>query len=168
MLAGSAIALLLPAVAGAKFTCQDRGAPLQGIVLRGLPAQPVARHTYTLTVTRPPLHNANPTPYLGTTYCGNPTRHKTGEPTAGWFQHIRGNPRGVYSLDVRFPHPGPWAVSYMDLDGTFHDAGLHQVEPAPHRTTPAAATRPSAATWLGAGVAALAVAGFAFFRRKHA
>ena len=28
---------------------------------------------------------------------------------------------------LRFPHSGSWALSFMDLDGTFYDLGLRRV-----------------------------------------
>jgi len=165
VLASTAAALLLPAAAGAKFTCQERGARPQGIALRGLPATPIARRTYTLTVVLPTAHATNPSPYLGTAYCGDAIKPEQAGATGGSFRRVGGHQGGdisVFSLDVRFPHPGPWALSLMDLDGSFYDFGLRPVKPAPPevKPTPTAARTggPPPATWLSAAGASLAIA----------
>lgn len=172
-LASAAAALLLPDAAGAKFTCQDRGARPQGIALRGLPATPIARRTYTLTVVLPTVHAANPSPYLGTAYCGEAIKPEqavaTGAQqavaTGGWFRRVAGHQGGnasAFSLDIRFPHPGPWALSLMDLDGSFYDFGLRSVKPSPPewKPTPTAARTggPPPVAWISAVGASLAIA----------
>lgn len=157
-----AVVVAAPAPAGAKFTCQQRGARPDGIELRGLPAQPIARRTYNLTVTRPTVEGGNATPYLGIGYCGKPILQQAPEPTGGWFRPARGKSRGAFTVELRFAHPGRWAVSFMDLDGTFHDFGLLRIKP---RTTPTKAAEATSflpralpTAWLGAGAASLAIA----------
>jgi hypothetical protein len=126
------VALLLPPDAGAKFTCQERGAPLEGIVLRGLPARPIAARTYTLTVTSRTVPAVNPSPYLGAAYCGGATEAAHAGSAGGSFRRLRGPRRDVFSLELRFPRPGLWALSFMDLDGSFHDLGLRRVRALPN------------------------------------
>jgi hypothetical protein len=120
-----AIALLaFPAGASAKFTCEDRGARPRGLDLRGLPATPVAGRAYALSVTLRTPDAANASPYLGAEPCdGRPE----GMPGAGgWFLPVPSE-IDLYVLSLRFPHPGSWALSFMDLDGTFYDLGLRRV-----------------------------------------
>jgi hypothetical protein len=65
-----------------------------------------------------------------------------------------GEPR-LYTLRLRFPEPAPWAVSFMDLTGSFHDLGLRTVRPPPmpaQRGFFAAALEMVLAAWGRAGL----------------
>jgi hypothetical protein len=138
-----AVALLvLPAGAAAKFTCEARGAPPDGTVLHGLPAKPIAGQTYALSVTLP-ADGVNSAPYLGAEYCGDPRGRGRPAGAGGWFRRVRGTQRDVYTLSLRIPKPGRWALSFMDLDGTFHDLGLRSVPPAAHADLQPASLDPS-------------------------
>jgi hypothetical protein len=116
----AALLLAFPPAAGAKFTCEERGRPPEGFVLRGLPAKPVAGRAYSLSVVLRTPDAANPAPYLGAERCGR--RPPAG--AGGWFTPAHGH---AYVLSLRFPSSGRWALSFMDLDGTFYDAGVHRV-----------------------------------------
>jgi hypothetical protein len=131
-LASAVAALLSRAIAEAKIGCESRGISRDGIALRGLPPRPVVGCTYSLTVALPDS-GVNAVPYLGAESCGE----LIGEAVAGasaWFRKASSQP-STFVMHLRFSHPGPWAVSFMDLDGTFHDLGLHRVTPAPARDT---------------------------------
>jgi hypothetical protein len=176
-LAALAGALLLTVDAEAKFTCQERGTSPDGIALAGLPARPVVGHTYRITVALPG-HGPNPTPYLGAQYCGEGgERAAAGED--GWFR--RAAQPGTFFTHLRFSRPGHWALSFMDLDGTFHDFGIRRAAARGTRVTdddalgtdplPAVgSTGTPALVWLAVGGACLTVgAGLLFSsRRKQA
>jgi hypothetical protein len=130
-------ALLLPAAAEAKVTCAPVDAE-PGVPLRGLPEHPVARRTYPLAVTLLD-RGVNPTPHLGAEYCGDDRPHHSAAGAGGWFRRVRGS-GGGYALDLRFPFAGPWAASFMDRDGGFHELGVITVLPA-NGISPAAAPR---------------------------
>jgi ribonucleoside-diphosphate reductase alpha chain len=119
-------ALLAPAQAGAKVTCESRGVRTPSLELSGLPGSPVVGRTYTVRlVTR--AHAVNPRPALAIIHCGtgNPTAETS--PANGWFRRVLGPTRGVFAVRVRFPQAGSWAISLMDLDGSFHDLGRRHV-----------------------------------------
>jgi hypothetical protein len=174
LLAGVA-AGLLPGSADAKFTCEDRGLEPEGIVLRGLPASPIAGRSYTLTVTLLDGYGPNSGPNLGAQYCGESVEPKNAPGIDAWFRRVGGAGSPVFSADVRFPRPGPWALSVMDLDGYFYDFGLRDVratsrERAKSReratTSTAGAGGSGALTWLVVG-AALAIAAGAAAVVRH-
>jgi hypothetical protein len=116
--------------------------------------------------------------FLGALYGG---RHRGpgAAGTDGWFREAAGEP-GTFFADVRFSRPGRWALSFMDLEGMFHDFGIRsvvastaQVRPVRERgTEPLAAVSDgdtSAWIWYAAGGTCL-TRGAALFlanRRKH-
>jgi hypothetical protein len=195
LLASAVSALLLADDALAKFTCDERGQPPDTIALRGLPASPIAGRSYPLLVTLPTGYGANPAPYLGGQYCGTAGERATVPGLNGSVRRVGGNGSRVFALELRFPRPGPWALSFMDLDGTFYDFGLRRVKaraaaamnaPATARTGGSATTERPGATraaraaggtdgsratsWLLGGTA-LAIAtgsGLAALRRRRA
>lgn len=173
-LAAAAGALLLTPGAEAKFTCQERGSSPAGIALAGLPVRPVVGHTYRIMVALPG-EGANPTPYLGAQYCGE-GGEKAVTGGDGWFRRVAAHP-GTFFTDLRFPRPGRWGLSFMDLDGTSHDFGIRRVAARGIRVTPdhALGTDPNRAVestgtsilvWLALGGACLTVgAGLLFSSR---
>ena len=164
-------AAVLPSSAMAKFTCDARGRPPEGIALRGLPASPLAGRSYRIVVTLPRSTGVNARPYLGAQHCG---RGSGGEPAPGidgWFRPVGAQGSRVFTLDVRFPRPGPWALSFMDLDGSFYDFGLRQVWSLATgtRTTPttAQASGSPATSWLVGGGGLVVAAGLALTVRRR-
>jgi hypothetical protein len=119
-------ALVLPAAAQAKVTCEEPRRAGRDVPLRGLPAAPEVDRVYRLTATLQDGEGVNPAPHLAAEYCGGGAAHEATAGAGGWFS-ARGN--GRYVLDLRFTHPGPWAVSFMDRDGVFHDLGIRRVGP---------------------------------------
>jgi hypothetical protein len=119
-------ALLLPAGAQAKVTCEEPQRPADHIPLFGLPDAPVAGREYRLSVTLLLDRGVNPAPHLAAEYCGVARRPVAG--AGGWFR-ARGD--GRYTLVLRFDRPGPWALSFMDRHGVFHPLGFRQVRPVP-------------------------------------
>jgi hypothetical protein len=119
-------ALTWPVAADAKITCEGGGKRPQGFVLHGLPAAPVAKRSYPLTVSLLRQgHGVNPSPYLGAEPCDG---RAEGMPGAGdWFRPAGD---GRYVLSLSFPRAGPWRVAFMDLNGTFYDLGMRRVRPA--------------------------------------
>jgi hypothetical protein len=122
--------LAFPAGTSAKFTCEQRGARPDGIVIRGLPAEPIAGRTYELTVTLPTAGAVNASPYLGAQYCGDRRPRGRLAGAGGRFQRVESGEPGLFALRLRIPEPGRWALSFMDLGGTFHDFGLRAVRHA--------------------------------------
>jgi hypothetical protein len=124
-----ALALVLPAAAQAKVTCEQPGRPARDVPIRGLPAHPVAERTYRLVATLRPDEGVNPAPHLGAEYCGGDAPREAMAGAGGWFRRVPGG-GGAYVLELRFASPGPWAVSFMDRHGHFHELGLRSVRPA--------------------------------------
>jgi hypothetical protein len=122
LLAG--LLLALPAATGAKFPCEGGGKHPRGFTLRGLPDNPVPGRSYELSVMLEERQGVNRSPYLGAEYCGDKPSRGVLAGAGGWFEHAEG---GAYVLSLRFPEPGRWAVSFMDLDGTFYDLGVRRV-----------------------------------------
>jgi hypothetical protein len=169
LLAGALSVALTAGDAAAKFSCDDRGRQPEGIAVRGLPANPVAERDYTLAVTLRTGYGANPSPYLGAQHCGDAIEPEDAPGFGGQLKRVGANGSRVFTLDLRFPEPGPWALSFMDLDGTFYDFGLRQVssrrtgvEPAPA----AAAGGSAPTTWLISGAALALAAALAFSVRR--
>jgi hypothetical protein len=127
LLAVALVALALPAAAQAKITCEQPRTPARDVPLDGLPDAPVAGRTYDVTATLVPDEGVNPVPHLGAEHCGGGVPHEATAGAGGWFRPRGG---GVYVLELRFSHPGPWAVSFMDRHGRFHELGLRTVLPA--------------------------------------
>ena len=82
-----------------------------------------------------PDRGPNPTPYLGTQYCGEHPGRVVAE-ADGWFHEAARKP-GTFFADLRFSRPGRWALSFMDLDGAFHDFGIRRVATSTAGVTPA-------------------------------
>jgi hypothetical protein len=122
-----AAALVLPAAAQAKITCKEPRTPDPDVPVEGLPEAPVAGRTYTVTATLAPDEGVNPVPHLGAEYCGDAVANAATAGAGDWFKR-RG--RGEYVLELRFRHPGPWMVSFMDRHGHFHELGMRTVLPA--------------------------------------
>jgi hypothetical protein len=120
-------ALLLPAAAEAKVTCEQPTRPKPGAPLRGLPDHPIAGRVYQLTA-RLPDRGVNPVPHLGAEYCGRDVPRESKAGAGGWFRRVPGS-GGGYLLRLRFPSAGPWAVSFMDRHGRFHELGIRSVRP---------------------------------------
>ena len=163
LLASALVAGVLPSSAGAKFTCEQRGLQPMGVALRGLPASPIAGRSYRIVVTLPTSTGVNPRPYLGAQHCERAGGREPAPSIDGRFRPVGGQGSRVFALDLRFPLPGPWALSFMDLDGSFYDFGLRQVRSSTTgtRTTPATAQASGspAATWLLAGGGLVVAAG---------
>jgi hypothetical protein len=124
-----AVALLaLPAAAEAKITCAEPRTPAPNLPLRGLPDHPVADRTYRITATLRADVGVNAVPYLGAEYCGDDVPRESRAGAGGWF---RDEGAGVYVVELRFPTPGPWAVSFMDKHGHFHELDLPPVRGLP-------------------------------------
>jgi hypothetical protein len=120
----AAAGLLVPADAGAKVSCESRGVRTPSIDLRGLPRSPVVGRTYTVRLVTH-ARAWNPRPALATVYCGAGNAIAVTKPANGWFRRAR----GVFDVMARFPQAGSWAISVMDLDGSFHDLGRRHVRP---------------------------------------
>jgi hypothetical protein len=121
--------LVLPAAAHAKFTCEQPRTPARDVPLRGLPDHPVAERTYRIVATLRPDEGVNPVPNLGAQYCGDDATRDARAGAGGWFRRVPGS-GGRYALELRFASPGPWALSFMDRHGRFHELGLRSVRPA--------------------------------------
>jgi LPXTG-motif cell wall-anchored protein len=171
LLASAVSAVLLPGDALAKFTCEERGRRPERIAARGLPASPIAGRSYRLVVTLPRSSSANPRPYLGAQFCGEASERATAPGIDGWFRRVGGDGSRVFALDVRFPQPGRWALSFMDLDGSFYDFGLRRVRslPSAARTERATVGPEGSATptWLIAGGALAIIGGGALAVRRR-
>jgi hypothetical protein len=120
--------LALPAAAQAKVTCTPPAGREPGAPLHGLPDHPIADRTYRLTATLPD-RGVNPVPHLGAEYCGHDRTPESVAGAGGWFRRVPGA-GGSFALELRFPSAGPWAVSFMDRDGRFHELGILTVLPA--------------------------------------
>jgi hypothetical protein len=120
--------MLLPAVAEAKVTCEGARQPERDVRLRGLPDDPVAGRVYRLTATLRPDEGVNHAPHLGAQHCGDRVPHEARAGAGGWFRRQNVHGDRVYGLDLRFSAPGPWALSFMDRAGRFHDLGWRWVE----------------------------------------
>jgi hypothetical protein len=122
-------ALMLPAAAEAKITCAEPLRPEPDPpFLSGVPDDPVAGKTYRITIRLRADVGVNAVPYLGAEYCGDGVPRDSMSGAGGWFRQ-RG--ADVYIVDLRFPSPGPWAVSYMDKHGWFHELDLPPVRGLP-------------------------------------
>jgi hypothetical protein len=124
LLVALAAAILVPADAAAKVSCESRGFRTPSAELRGLPRSPVVARTYTVRLSTR-ADALNPNPALMTMYCGAGTPLAQTTPANGWFGPAEGP--GAFAIRVRFPEAGPWAVSVMDLDGSFYDLGRREV-----------------------------------------
>jgi hypothetical protein len=124
-------ALLLPSVAEAKITCEVPQLPAGDVPLLGVPDAPVVGREYRVKAILRPDEGVNATPHLGAEYCGGGPPQEATAGAGGWFR-ARGS--GVYTLRLRFDHPGPWALSFMDRHGMFHALGFRHVRPAPSAT----------------------------------
>jgi hypothetical protein len=172
LLASALLALVLPSGARAKFTCEERGRPPDGIALHGLPASPIAGRSYQLVVTLARSDGVNPRPYLGAQHCGNASERETAPGVNGRFWPVGGQGSRMFALDLRFPRPGAWALSFMDLDGSFYDFGLRPVRASLPSMSKAPATArvsgPVAMDWfIGAGAVAI-LAGLALAAPRRA
>lgn len=153
--------LALPGDAGAKVTCQQRGVEGAGVEVSGLPAAPVAAQRYELTVTvgTADVDVIHAVPTLAVLSCPG-AEH-------GDFSSLRATPTDdplTFTVDVRFPKPGRYAMSVFGRD-QLYDAGLHDVVTAAAAEEPAstsASAAPSSGTpgslWIGAAAAVAAVA----------
>jgi hypothetical protein len=167
--------LLMPAGAAAKVTCDTGGPRAPSIDLRGLPRSPVVGRTYSLRLVTH-ARALNDRPVLMTMHCGagNPVANTS--PANGSFRRLGDPAGGVFTLSVRFPRAGPWAVSVMDLDGSFFDLGRRKVRaeaaapPAVTHPDPSAPGANGLSGWVWpAAVAALAAgAGLALAVRRTA
>jgi hypothetical protein len=133
LLAIAIAALLLPAAADAKLTCDGARRPERDVPLRGLPGDLVAGRVYRLTATLRPDEGVNHAPHFAAEHCGDPVPHEAAAGAGGWFRRQGGDGAGVYVLELRFTASGPWALSFMDRHGRFHDLGLRWVEKAGRR-----------------------------------
>jgi hypothetical protein len=115
----AAAGLFVPAGAAAKVTCESRGVRTPSIDLSDVPLSPVVGRTYAVRLVTD-ASALNPRPALATVYCGAGHHLAATTPADGWFRRVA---RGVYDVRVRFPRAGSWAISVMDLDGSFHDLG---------------------------------------------
>jgi hypothetical protein len=122
------VLLALPAAAEAKITCAEPRTPSLDLPLHGVPDDPVADRTYRITATLRADVGVNPVPYLGAEYCGDDVPREAMAGAGGWF---RRQGAGVYVVELRFPSPGPWAVSFMDKHGHFHELDLPPVRGLP-------------------------------------
>jgi hypothetical protein len=120
-------ALLLPAVAEAKVSCEEPQRPAEDAPLLGLPDAPVEGREYWITAILRRDEGVNPTPHLAAEYCGRGRHLPTAAGGGGWFRSRGG---GVYVLRLRFDRPGPWALSFMDRHGMFNALGFRHVRPA--------------------------------------
>jgi hypothetical protein len=113
-----------------------------------LPTQPVVGRTYRLAVALP-NSGPNPTPYLAAQYCGE---HAEGVVAGadGSFREAARLP-GTFVKELRFSRPGRWALSFMDLDGTFHDFEVRRVAASTARVTPASYRGTEAEAAVGSG-----------------
>jgi hypothetical protein len=123
-------ALLLPAPAEAKVTCEEPVRPAAEVPLRGLPDAPIAGREYRLTTVLRAEVGVNPAPHLAAEYCGGGARHESPAGAGGWFRPRAGFGGDFYVLDLRFERAGPWALSFMDRSGVFKNLGLRHVRPA--------------------------------------
>ena len=171
LLASALVAGVLPSSAGAKFTCEQRGLQPVGAALRGLPASPIAGRSYRIVVTLPTSTGVNPRPYLGAQHCERAGGREPAPAIDGRFRRVGGQGSRVFALNLRFPRPGPWALSFMDLDGSFYDLGLRQVRwsATGTRITPATAQASGspAATWILAGGGLVVAAGLTVSVRRR-
>jgi hypothetical protein len=123
------VLLALPAAAEAKITCAEPLRPEPDPpFLRGVPDDPVAGKTYRITIRLRADVGVNAVPYLGAEYCGDDVPREAMAGAGGWF---RRQGAGVYVVELRFPSPGPWAASYMDKHGYFHELDLPPVRGLP-------------------------------------
>jgi hypothetical protein len=122
-------ALLLPAAAQAKVTCEQPPQPARDVPLRGLPEHPISGRSYRIVAWQRPDEGVNPAPHLGAEYCGDDAPLEALAGAGDWFRRVPGG-GGHYELELRFPVAGPWAVSFMDRWGRFHDLGVRTVLPA--------------------------------------
>jgi hypothetical protein len=172
LLASAFSAAALPSDARAKFTCEERGQEPNGIELRGLPSSPIAGRSYTLTVTLADAQGPNPSPYLGGQYCGEAIDPERAPGIDGRFRRAGGDASGVFKLNLRFSRPGPWALSFMGLDGSFYDFGLREVRPSGPAVRAALASGASPAggsaarTWIAVGGALALTAGLGVALRR--
>jgi hypothetical protein len=170
LLAGLAAFLIVPAGARAKVTCDARGARTPSVDLRGLPRSPVVARTYTVRLVTRTTPAVNPGPALATIYCGAGTPVARTRPANGRFRRAGDPAQGVFDIRLRFPRAGPWAVSLMDLDGTFHDLGRRTVRPHSRATArppshAAGGSGPSA--WAVLAVTLLGAAALTGFRARR-
>src|SRR5918996_2701314 len=163
LLASALVAGVLPSSAGAKFTCEQRGVQGMGVAVRGLPASRIAGRSYRIVVPLPTSTGVTPRPYLGAQHCERAGGREPAPAIDGRFRRVGGQGSRVFALNLRFPRPGPWALSLMDLDGSFYDLGLRQVRwsATGARITPATAQASGspAATWILAGGGLVVAAG---------
>jgi hypothetical protein len=120
-------ALLLPAAAEAKVTCEEPQRPAEDAPLLGVPDAPVEGREYWITAILRPDEGVNAAPHLAAEYCGRDRHLSISAGAGGWF---RSRGRGVYVLRLRFDRPGRWALSFMDRHGMFHALGFRPVHPA--------------------------------------
>jgi hypothetical protein len=128
LLAIAVVLLALPAAAEAKITCAEPRTPSLDLPLRGVPDNPVAGRTYRITASLRADVGVNAVPYLGAEYCGDDVPRESIAGAGGWFRRLGG---GVYVVELRFPTPGPWSVSFMDKHGHFHELDLPPVRGMP-------------------------------------
>ncbi len=152
--------LAFPGDAGAKVTCQQRGAEGGGVEVSGLPAAPVAAHRYELTVTVDTEDAIREVPQLVVLSCP--------DAGAGDYDWLRATPTDdsrTFTIDVRFPETGRYAMSVFDLSGQFRDAGFHHVRTAAAAAEESASTSAGAprssgtpgSLWIGAAAAVAAI-----------
>jgi hypothetical protein len=128
----------LPATASAKLSCDDRG-PRGGVVLRGLPPQPVAGRAYGVEAHVPGGRSdvVNAAPALGRFQCFG-TRSERATP-AHWIQPTDDPDldaqAGDYAYRVRFPRPGDWRLEILDRRGRYRDLGQRRVVAAAQPAT---------------------------------
>jgi len=142
--------------ASAKVACGDRAADSPG-ELDGLPANPEAGLPYRLSVVTSNKHAVNLNPLLFLLRCvGREERDTIELPleiTLSDASHVRSD------FTTKFPRPGRWQVTVMDLSGRFHDLGSYELRAAQDELDAApdrgAAT---AAIVVGAGVLAAGLA----------
>jgi len=149
-------ALLMPAAAAAKVTCEEPRRPAEDVPLRGLPDAPIEGREYRLTAVLRAEVGVNPAPHLAVEYCGDDVPRESAASPGGWFRERRGRGADVYVLDLRFDHPGPWTLAFMDRTGAFKELGFRHVRaadgeerpPGDHRVTGLAALSVEHLLWI--------------------
>lgn len=166
----SVTVIVVPGSAVAKTTCQHRGLPGAEGGFTGLPTEPGAGETYTVTIAtgRPPARREGPgivllerghrmPPKVTILDCsGRDDGLRPGDVEE--FPATPTGELGEYTADVRFPSVGKWAMSVYGLRPAYRDLGMHRVLPrvaAVARIDSAAALPPKASWPLVAGAAAL-------------
>lgn len=120
-------ALAVPAVAGAKVSCEYRGERIDADRVSGLPSEPVAGRTYAVTLASRGMTVIDSSPNLTVLDCAGPGP----EPAdLDGFRLAQTGAPGKYTADVSFPGPGRRTVSVTGLRPAHIDLGAYQVRAA--------------------------------------